>query len=336
MEEELRAERERIRRVAELGEAAAAAAAALAPEDGAGASELAAAAERAVAPLERVAPELADIGEELRDLVIRLREVAGELRRFASSLEAEPERLEEVEEQLERIAAARRRYRCQTLDELLARRAEAEAELAGLEDGRDPVETAREELEAAEREMAGIASELRAARRDRVEELAEAVAGELRDVGMGEGEFVVELRERDLGPTGCDEAQFLVRPNQGLPLAPVAETASGGELSRIALAIAAVAGGTTMVFDEVDAGIGGETAHKVADVLRRLAERSQVLVITHLPQIASRADAHISVTKLPGDPTHTRLEALGEDERQAELERMLGGEAFLSTIAGRR
>jgi DNA repair protein RecN (Recombination protein N) len=336
VEERLRAERERIRRVAELGEAVAAAATALAPEDGAGASELAAAAERAVAPLERVAPELADIGEELRDLVVRLREVAGDLNRFASSLEAEPDRQEEVEEALERIAAARRRYRCQTLDELLARRAEAEAELAGLADGRDPEEAAREELEAAEQEMVRIASELRAARRERVDELAAAVVSELRDVGMGEAEFVVELRERELGPTGSDEARFLLRANQGLPLAPVAETASGGELSRIALAIAAVGGGATMVFDEVDAGIGGETAHKVADVLRRLSERSQVLVITHLPQIASRADAHISVTKLPGDPTHTRLEPLGEGERQAELERMLGGEAFLTAIAGRR
>ena len=112
----------------------------------------------------------------------------------------------------------------------------------------------------------------------------------------------------------------------------MADTASGGELSRIALAIAAVAGGETMVFDEIDAGIGGETAHAVAETLERLAERAQVITITHLPQIASRAGRHFRVEKVPGDPTHTRIEALGEPERREEIQRMLGGQEFLSTV----
>jgi DNA repair protein RecN (Recombination protein N) len=150
---------------------------------------------------------------------------------------------------------------------------------------------------------------------------------------MGEGEFVAELREREPGPSGSDEIAFLVRPNPGLPLAPVAETASGGELSRIALAIAAVAGGETMVFDEIDAGIGGETAHRVAETLRRLAERAQVVTITHLPQIASVADRHFRVEKIPGDPTHTRIAPLNDAERRDELQRMLGGREFLSSVA---
>jgi DNA repair protein RecN (Recombination protein N) len=110
------------------------------------------------------------------------------------------------------------------------------------------------------------------------------------------------------------------------------ETASGGELSRIALAIAAVAGGPTMVFDEIDAGIGGETAHAVGETLRRLAGRAQVLTITHLPQIASLADRHFRVEKVPGDPTVTRITELPADERREELERMLGGKEFLSTV----
>ncbi|HKP09954.1 MAG TPA: hypothetical protein VJT76_04415, partial [Gaiella sp.] len=152
------------------------------------------------------------------------------------------------------------------------------------------------------------------------------------DLGLGEGEFRVELGSRDPGPTGSDEAVFLVRPNAGLPLAPVAETASGGELSRIALAITAVAGGETVVLDEIDAGVGGETAHRVAGVLRRLAERAQVLTITHLPQIASVADQHLRVEKVPGDPTHTRIAALDDAERRGELERMLGGEEFVAAL----
>jgi DNA repair protein RecN (Recombination protein N) len=149
---------------------------------------------------------------------------------------------------------------------------------------------------------------------------------------MGEGEFVAELGERELGQTGADDVAFLVRPNRGLPLAPVAETASGGELSRIALAIAAVAGGDTMVFDEIDAGIGGETAHRVAEVLQRLAGRTQVITITHLPQIASVAERHFRVEKVPGDPTHTRIQLLDDTERRDELQRMLGGREFLSSV----
>jgi DNA repair protein RecN (Recombination protein N) len=201
-------------------------------------------------------------------------------------------------------------------------------------DRADPVETALAELTAAERAMEKIAAGLSTARRKGADAFARAVSVELAEVGMGDGQFVVELGTRDLGPTGRDEARFMIRPNPGMPFGPVAETASGGELSRVALAIAAVAGGATMIFDEIDAGVGGVTAHKVADVLERLSTRAQVLVITHLPQIASRADAHWSVTKVPGDPTRTEVRRLEDDERRLELERMLGGGEFLATVAG--
>jgi DNA repair protein RecN (Recombination protein N) len=153
---------------------------------------------------------------------------------------------------------------------------------------------------------------------------------------MGEGEFAAELQERDPGPTGSDDVVFLIRPNAGLPFGPVADTASGGELSRVALALAAVAGGETLVFDEIDAGIGGRTAHRVAETLGRLAQRAQVITITHLPQIAKVAERHFRVEKLPGDPTHTRLEQLDELERREELARMAGGKEFLAALTGDR
>jgi DNA repair protein RecN (Recombination protein N) len=180
-----------------------------------------------------------------------------------------------------------------------------------------------------------LVEELRAARRAAAEPFAAAVANELGQIGLGEGEFRVELAEREPGPSGADETVFLIRPNRGLPFAPVAETASGGELSRIALALAAVAGGETLVFDEIDAGIGGRTANTVADTLERLGSRAQVITITHLPQIASRAERHFRVEKIPGDPTHTRIDALEPGERTAEIERMLGGEEFLAAVASR-
>jgi len=333
-EDDLRAERERMRHVAELGEGAAAAARAIAPDDGEGAAALAAMAEKAIAPLERLAPELARSAAELRELAPRLREVGGDLHRFLSSLEADPARVEVVEERLDRYAQARRRFRAQTTEELLGRRDAARLELDALAGGLDPVEAAAAAVAEAESRVTAIAAGLREARIAAVSPFAEAVADELHGVGLGEGEFHVELGEREVGPTGGDDVAFLIRPNPGLPFAPVAETASGGELSRVALALAAVAGGRTLVFDEIDAGIGGVTAHRVAETLTRLAERAQVLTITHLPQIASAADRHFRVEKIPGDPTHTRIEQLGDAERKAELERMLGGEEFLATVAG--
>jgi DNA repair protein RecN (Recombination protein N) len=331
-EDELRAERERLRHVTELAEAAASASGALAPDDGEGATDLVAAAERAVAPLERLAPELAVAGDALRQAELQLRETASELRRFLASLEAEPGRLEHVEGELDRLADLRRRHRAQTYEELLARGAEARAELDALDGGHDPVAAAEAALRAAEAEVELTHERLRTARTRAADAFAAAVASELRGVGLGEGEFRVELREREPGPAGTDEVVFLIRPNAGLPFGPVAETASGGELSRVALAIAAVAGGETMVFDEIDAGVGGTTAHAVADTLKRLAERAQVLTITHLPQIATVAGRHFRVEKVPGDPTHTRIELLDDAERRDELERMLGGAEFLAGL----
>ncbi len=330
-ETDLRADRERLRHVSELAAAASAAAQALTPDEEEGAAGLVALAERAVAPLEGLAPELGRAGDELRDIELRLRETASELHSFLASLEAEPGRLEGLEASLDRIADAKRRFDCQSYEELLGRAADARAELAALEEGSDPAAVAAEALRIAEARSRALVEELRAERNAAAPAFADAVASELHDVGMGEGEFVCELREREPGASGGDEAIFLVRPNAGLPFGPVAETASGGELSRIALAIAAVAGGETLVFDEIDAGIGGETANAVGRVLQRLAERAQVITITHLPQIAALANRHFRVEKVPGDPTYTRIEQLSPAERKVELERMLGGQEFLAT-----
>ena len=331
-EHELKVQRERLRHVAELGEAAADAADAIAPDEGDGAAALAARAERVLAPLERLAPELGPAAGELRDVALRLGEVGSDIRAFLASLEADPGELEEVEAQLERIADLKRRFGCASYEELLERAAAAHRELDEAAAGHDPTQVAVEAVAAAEARVESLADELRAVRSAQARPLAEAVAGELQGLGMGEGEFLVELGEREPGSTGTDEVVFLVRPNPGLPFAPVAETASGGELSRIALALAAVAGGDTLVFDEIDAGIGGVTAHAVASTLQRLAERAQVLTITHLPQIASVADRHFRVEKIPGDPTHTRIEELDDLLRREELERMLGGQEFLASV----
>ena len=330
-EQELLARRERLRHVEELAEAASSAASAVAPDDGDGAASLAALAERSLAPLERLAPELGQSAEELRDLAVRLREVGSDLHRFVATLEAEPGALEGVEERLQAIADLKRRFSASSYDELLGLAHDAERELAESSGG-GLTEVAARAVAEAETRMSSLTAELGGARRAAAAAFGSAVAEELSSLGMGEGEFVAELRERELGASGSDGVTFLVRPNSGLPFAPVADTASGGELSRIALALAAVAGGETLVFDEIDAGIGGVTAHAVAGALQRLAERAQVLTITHLPQIASVADRHFRVEKIPGDPTHTRIEELDDLLRREELERMAGGAEFIATL----
>ena len=332
-EEEWRAERERLHHVTELAEAAAGAVGALAPDDGQGAVELSAHAVASLETVSGISKELDDAATELREFQVRLADIASVVRSYLSSLDADPGRLEQVEAELEHLADLRRRHRAATTAELVERAAVARAELSALADGNDPVAAAREALVQAEHRVDELVDTLRLARSAAAQPFAAAVAAALEGVGMGDGEFVAELSERERSSSGADEVAFLIRPNAGLPLAPVAQTASGGELSRIALAIAAVGGGATMVFDEIDAGIGGQTAHAVAETLVRLAERAQVVTITHLPQIASRADRHFSVEKIPGDPTHTRIRELIGDERRTEIERMLGGREFLSTVA---
>ncbi len=331
-EAELREQRDRLRHLEELVAGAAEAAEALAPDDGEGAAGLAARAERALAPLESLASELARAGDELRDVELRLRETASDLRSFLAGLAAEPGQLEHIESQLERIADSKRRFRCDAYEELLARAEEAKAELGAFDAGADPAEAAAKALADAEGRVRDIAAELHAAREQAAPRFAGSVSAELAGLGMGGGEFQAVLSPREPGATGADDVQFLIRPNPGLAFAPVADTASGGELSRIALAIAVVAGGDTLVFDEIDAGIGGETATSVGRALARAAENAQVITITHLPQIASLAERHFRVEKIPGDPTHTRITQLADDERPSELERMLGGAAFLETL----
>src|SRR3954470_15858419 len=294
-EDSLRTERERLRHVTELAEAAIEAAELLAPEQGGtGAADQLARAASSLMPVTNLAPELQEQYANLGQAEETVKEAASALRGFLLSLEAQPGRLDEVEAELERIADARRRFGAASYEELLARAAAAREELESHEAGIDPLAAADEDLALAGRRARGLAEDLSRARRLAAATFAEAVSAELQGLGMGDGEFRVDVEEREHGPTGLDEVAFLIRPNAGLPFAPVAETASGGELSRVALALRAVAhagaGEPTIVFDEIDAGIGGRTAHAVAEALGRLAERAQVLTITHLPQIASAAE----------------------------------------------
>ena len=184
---------------------------------------------------------------------------------------------------------------------MLAHAAECTRRRELLEGAEEALEDGRARLEAARAALADRAAELHEARADAGPRLADAVRDRLGELAMEGASFAVALAPRESpGPAGADEVEFLIAPNPGVPAGPLRETASGGELSRVMLAlmsVAAEAGAATLVFDEVDAGIGGQTARAVGEQLRALAEGRQVICITHLPQIASLADRHFTIVK---------------------------------------
>ena len=337
----LAVERERLRRATDLAAAAGEAAEALSPEgtDGQGAAELTAHAAARLGDIEGIDGSLDEIRSELQSAEAIAREAASALRSFLSSLDSDPTRLDTVESELQRIADAKRRFGFPNLDTLLAEADAARTELDTLSSSR-PLEDAESALAKARNRYETFSNQLSTSRASAATGFAAAARDELRQLGLGDGDLVVELSECAQGLSGADAVAFHVRPNEGISYAPVASSASGGELSRIALALRvaahARAAEPTIVFDEIDAGVGGTTAHAVARSLERLAGQAQVLAITHLPQVASVAQTHLRVEKVAGDPTHTRIDRLDERDRRAEIERMLGGTEFLeSVVTGR-
>jgi DNA repair protein RecN (Recombination protein N) len=338
--ERLLAARERLRAADALTAAAAGAAGALLGADGEepGAAELLA---RANASLEAVAgvdPSLERLAERLRAAAIESGELGSELRDYGSGAGFDELDVAGVEPNLESVEA-----RLQALDRVIRKHGgSVEAvldfasgararrdELAGAEVA---IEQAQAELAAAVRELEEHVAALRAARRKAASRFAKAVAAQLRSLAMEDARFDVEIREAEPGPSGADTVEFTIAPNPGVPPGPLREIASGGELSRVMLAIMSAASAAspqaTLVFDEVDAGIGGRTANAVGARLRELGERGQVLCITHLPQIASLGARHFSIVKDTGaDPTRASVLELAEPEVVAELVRMLGADS---------
>ena len=328
----LLAERERVRRMGALIAAAGGGAEAIMPDaDAGGAAALLAQAEGLAGGVSGVDPELDVLAERLSSLRLEAEELGADLRRYADSLEAEPGRLQEVEERLDLYERVERKHGG-SVTAVLAHAEHCRHERDRLE--RAEVETARLEAELAEVRAARdeLAAKLSEARTEAGPRLAERVRAELAALAMEGADFQVLLEPREeIGPAGAERAEFLLAPNPGVPAAPIREAASGGELSRVMLALMTVGGAgesRTLVFDEVDAGIGGQTARAVGERLRGLAEQRQVLCITHLPQIAALAGAHFRIEKSPAaETTLATVEELEGDGVVAELVRMLGAEA---------
>jgi DNA repair protein RecN (Recombination protein N) len=327
----LLAERDRLRHVEALRGAAWLALEAVSPEDGEGGAALALA--RGGAELdgvEGVDPALDPLVERYRALALEADDLAGELRRYAEGLDAEPERLDVVESRLAAVERLARKHGGSVADVLEhAERCRARrAELAGAEEALEEATAALEEARVA---LRGVADELHAARVAAGPALAESVRERLASLAMEGATFEVALHDREPGATGADVVEFLIAANPGVPAGPLRDIASGGEVSRVMLALMGVAnesGGATLVFDEVDAGIGGVTARAVGEQLRALGEGRQVICITHLPQVASLAARHFSIAKdVDAEPARTTVTELVPDAVVGELVRMLGADA---------
>jgi len=329
---ELLAERNRLANRGRLAEAAQNALALAWDADGADAHALAARAATQLRGAAALDPRLEAALQQIEQSLIGLREASALLGAYLQTLDADPARQEQVERRVAAIEDLARKHRVGA-EELPSKRHELEQQLQSLEQSELVLGGLDERIAAVRERYDAAAAKLSAARRSTAKRLSSAITGLMRQLGMSGGKFEVAL-ETDAGQPpaapGADRVEFLVSANPGQPVKPVAKVASGGELSRISLAVQVAAahrhGRTCMIFDEVDAGVGGGVAEIVGRQLRDLGDRGQVLCVTHLAQVASQAHHQLRVAKLTdGRTSRTTVTALGADERVEELARMLGG-----------
>jgi DNA repair protein RecN (Recombination protein N) len=291
-----------------------------------------------LAGLAAIDPKLADTAELIDAAAVQVAEAASNLRQYLDDLDMDPGRLAEVEARLTRIHDLARKYRilpAQLADTL----AERQTELDTLAQDDQALGTLEADRAAAQRALLAAATALSAARRAAAARLGEAVTGFMQELGMGGGQFAVAVETGDdagVGAHGLDSIAFQVSANPGQPLQPLAKVASGGELSRISLAIqvatAELGSIPTLVFDEVDVGIGGGVAEIVGRLLRRLGDARQALCVTHLPQVAAQAHRQLKVHKRAVDgQTYTEIAPLADAARIDEIARMLGGTEITAT-----
>jgi len=274
--------------------------------------------------------------QNVETLYFQLEEMAFTLRDYGRVLVDDPARLAVIEERLELLQKLKRKHGG-TIDAILKKREEIFCEREELSQLSENLEEIRTLLEARRCDLLVLAKNLSLARQKASLEMAALVEGELRTLKMNSVAFQVQcVRNEDdtsFGPKGQDQVEFYLSTNMGESLKPMVKIASGGELSRIILAIKRIMMKTdpvgTMIFDEVDSGVGGRTAEVIGEKLRELAAMHQVLCITHLPQIARFGDHHFSIAKEVRDErTHVRLNVLSPEERVEEIARMLGGDNF--------
>jgi DNA repair protein RecN (Recombination protein N) len=329
-EDDLGPERERLRHAEALRGAAAEALTTLSTEEG-GASDAVATAEAALAAQSGVDPQLDRLAESAGALRVELQELGSELRGYAEGIEAEPGRLEQLEERLDTLGRLKRKHGG-TIESVLAHAEHCRREIEAIEGAGERTDELETQLTEALKRRTDLGAQLSEVRAKSARRLQKRVAAELEQLAMGGAklEVVLEPHQEGFGPLGQERVTFRVATNPGMPVSPLREAASGGELSRVMLALAgqgARGGAATFVFDEIDAGIGGNTARAVGERLRQLGAERQVLCITHLPQVASLAETHFRIEKnVTGGQATATVERVDGDALVAEIVRMLGAD----------
>lgn len=327
--EDLQAERSRLKNATELAEGVRWAESSLYSEDGA-VIDVVGRVERELVRLSGLDERLAAFSGTVASVLAELEDLSRELGKYGSNLSADPDRLQDLEDRIEQIKKLTRKHGG-SVEAVLRARDEMAQELDELENDEVRRADLSAALEAAEEERGRLARELSAARHRVVRALEKAISSELAELSMKSTQVAVELVPlSEPNAKGAESAEIRISPNVGEPLRPLKKTASGGELSRVLLAIKHVLAHrtqvSTYVFDEVDAGIGGAVAEVLGAKLKGVAKSSQILCVTHLPQVASFAEEHLSVQKREREGrTVTEVEALDERARVEELARMLGG-----------
>ena len=290
-----------------------------------------AAVQRSLAQLRRIdggAERLAQLADEA---AYALEELSRDAAMYASGVDLDPERLADAQRRRDVVFRLLKKYG-PSMPDVLAQAATAREALRLVDDAEEDIRRLHDAMREAQDAFNRAASDLTAARRRTAQQLAETVTSQLAPLGLPEGRFLIALPPRDEpGPTGSEEVEFRVALNAGHEARPLSRVASGGELSRVMLALASTQAAQdsvpTLVFDEIDAGIGGRVGQQVGDALRALASRHQVFAITHLPQLAARAHHHIVVEKGTADGvTSTDVRVVSGAERAVEVARMLGGD----------
>ncbi|CAM4346922.1 MULTISPECIES: DNA repair protein RecN [Corynebacterium] len=272
---------------------------------------------------------LQELGARLHEVASMLGDVSAELGSYVAELPSDPDELERLLQRQQQLKGLTRKY-APDIAGVLAWRAKAAKRLERIDTSDEAIEQLRKQVAEAESQMRNRAAALSKARAKAATALGKAVTEELHGLAMPKAQLTVSIASTDFGPRGADAAEIRLAPNSALEPKPLATSASGGELSRVMLALEVVlsgtSGGATMVFDEVDAGVGGRAAVEIGRRLARLAARNQVIVVTHLPQVAAYADTHLHVAKDVSDEAVTSgVLSLSSAERIDELARMMAG-----------
>lgn len=273
-------------------------------------------------------PALSELAKTIKSALIELEEGKFELERYLNKIDASPDRLNELERRLKEISSLKKRYG-DTVEKILSYRDEAKKRLETWEGLDEEIDSLKKEIERVHAENIAEAEAISNERKTALKSFEEVMRQELEELNLPDAKFEAELKPTELKRTGFEEVSFFFTPNKGGKRIEVAEGASGGELNRLLLAIKSTLAGkegtSVLVFDEIDSNIGGATALKVGERLKALGQKSQVISITHFPQVARFADHHLRVQKRDaGGVTKTFIEVLSEAEKAFELARMAG------------